>query len=298
MWSFFRHVHGIHLPPIPANPPPRNPTPPGSPTNPRQANQRLEQALSRSTESEKALVELGHEADSLRDKLSAALASNIAKGNVDGDGGGNAATERVREMEGGGGDSANEHQEGGGGEGGGGIEGSSNGAGENVGEDIDHIAAAAAGNATADVERARATLARDLEAASSRLNEETANLRRAELTCSGLERQLSLERSQAETNSGELRGEIEALLERVKGAEKGEEEAMKAAATEARRAAEVREDAEGAQTELAWLRARLAEAEEESERAAELKGTLEVTRDALDELRWGSGRVYSFHAWW
>lgn len=54
---------------------------------------------------------------------------------------------------------------------------------------------------------------------------------------------------------------------------------------QAQRAAEVREVAEEAEAELTFLRGRLSEWEEEESRAAELKGTLETTRDALDELR-------------
>lgn len=55
--------------------------------------------------------------------------------------------------------------------------------------------------------------------------------------------------------------------------------------TQAQRAAEVREAAEGAEAELAFLRGRLSEWEEEESRSAEIKSTLETTRDALDELR-------------
>ena len=47
----------------------------------------------------------------------------------------------------------------------------------------------------------------------------------------------------------------------------------------------MREAAEEAEAELVLLRGRLKEWEEEESRAAELKGTLETTRDALDELR-------------
>ena len=284
--------------------PPPTPTPtpsrlPGHQPKPLQANQRLEQALSKSGESEQALQHLGLEADSLRERLSTALSSNarLGSGDGDGEGNGNAVGERIRGEGGAPTDSAKQDQEGegeGGGGGGGGQEGAGNaGGGDSIAEDVDNIAAATATTATAtttaDPESARATLARDLEAASSKLQEETVKLRRAEETCSDLERRLSLEQGLSRDKSEELHAEIKALLERVKGAEKGEEEAMKAAATEASRAAEVREGAEGAQTELAWLRARLAESEEESERATELKGTLEVTRDALDELRCGIG---------
>lgn len=47
----------------------------------------------------------------------------------------------------------------------------------------------------------------------------------------------------------------------------------------------MREAAEEAEAELVALRGRLREWEEEETRAAELKVTLETTRDALDELR-------------
>lgn len=59
---------------------------------------------------------------------------------------------------------------------------------------------------------------------------------------------------------------------------------------QAQRASEVREAAEEAEAELVFLRGRLSEWEEEESRAAELKGTLETTRDALDDLRCGSIR--------
>ena len=96
-----------------------------------------------------------------------------------------------------------------------------------------------------------------------------------------LEKRLTLE----ETLSQELRDEVEFMKAKLQVSEKSGEEAMRAAATEAARAAEVREELETAEVNLQGMRGRLAEYEEESVRMAELKGTLEIARDALDELR-------------
>lgn len=83
----------------------------------------------------------------------------------------------------------------------------------------------------------------------------------------------------------ELQADLEVALARVTELERSGSEAMQAAGTEAARAAEAREGLEGAEAELVELRGRRLEWEEEMTRSAELKGTLEVTRDALDELR-------------
>lgn len=99
---------------------------------------------------------------------------------------------------------------------------------------------------------------------------------------SDLEKRLNIE----ETFSWELREEAKGLRASLQEAEKLGEEAMQAAGTEAARAAELREGFQTAEAELEEMRRRLIEYEEDSVRAAELKGTLEMTRDALDELRY------------
>lgn len=83
----------------------------------------------------------------------------------------------------------------------------------------------------------------------------------------------------------ELQADLNIALARVEELERSGSEAMEAAGTEAARAAAAREGLEGAEAELVELRGRLGEWEEEMTRAAELKGTLEMTRDAMDELR-------------
>lgn len=221
-----------------------------------QANQRLEQALSRSTESERISAELGLEAQQLRERLSealdkpAAVAGNkqapdnvaAAAGTEGGDTGSAAAQ-----------DSADDSDA------------------RNTTED------AAANDAAAAIDG----LKRDLEQATRRLQENASTLGEQRERCAELQTRLAAER----TISEELREGSQALLARAEGAERTEGEAMAAAAAEARRAAEVREAAEVAEAELSRLRGRAEEWEEEERRAAELKGTLESTRDALDELR-------------
>lgn len=84
---------------------------------------------------------------------------------------------------------------------------------------------------------------------------------------------------------GDLRTDMEGLLGRAEKAENTAVEAMKAAETEASRGAELRDCFENAEAEMLGLRERMVEWEEEFSRATELKRTLEMTRDALDELR-------------
>lgn len=227
-----------------------------------QANQRLEQALSRNTESERISAELGLEAQKLRERLAAALSETPDKDN-DSKPDSDAATTADA------------------------TPAAANAEGQDIGDNavspvstkftpVDATAAATIDGLRRDFERASA----EIEAQASALQEERER-------ASGLETRLAAEQE----NSEKLLSETRALSARAEGAEKAEEEAMTAAAAEARRAAEVREEAEGAGEEVARLRGRLAEWEEEGARAVEVKGALETTRDALDELRWGPGGV-------
>lgn len=203
-------------------------------------NQRLEQALGRTAESDERSAALGREAEELRARLSAALAEVNAE---DGGGGDIGVTAPAQPAQ----------------------------------------TDAAAGDASPLL-----TAATEHDLVSSSSGRPQGSPAREELEgerekTESLELEECLAREQA--RSHDLQTDVEALVARVASAEKAGEEAMRAAATEASRGAETREGLENAEAELFGLRRRLAEWEEESARAAELMGTLESTRDALDEAR-------------
>lgn len=246
--------------------------------------------MARSADSERISAELGLEAQQLRQRLATAIAEAEAanpdnsdnNNKTGGDPVAAAAAEPPQEQN---------------------LDGSSD---DDPDPDINSSSAAAAASPSALEEEnadtntntataAAATMAmddlkRDLERATSQLEAQASTLRQERERTSELEGRLSAEQALGE----ELRAESQALSSRAEGAERAEGEAMKAAATEAQRAAEVREEFEQVEGELVFLRGRVSEWEEEEARGAELKGTLETTRDALDELRCGVGLFFSF----
>lgn len=118
-----------------------------------------------------------------------------------------------------------------------------------------------------------------------RLDEEQDRARgiQIELEQKSVELEDRLAEEQARARS--FQAELEVARGLMLASEKNGDEAMAAAATEAARAAEAREELDVAESELKGLRGRLVEFEEESVRASELKATLEITRDTVDEIR-------------
>lgn len=208
------------------------------------------QVLSRCEEKERALSEADREMQELRDRVSE-MSEALDKRTVGAAGGGGG-----REGEAGEGDSPTEE-----------------------------IAAKADGD---DV-KARELRIEELEKQNSTLEEsfmqERAQIQGVlsefEKKSTELEHRLAEEQARAQGFCDEL----EAMRGRVIAAEKHGDEAISAAATEASRAAQARELLEASEAELKELRQARADWEDESARAAELKATLEITRDALDEAR-------------
>lgn len=148
--------------------------------------------------------------------------------------------------------------------------------GENV-EGVDGTEAAVPTKRRTDASDSAETADESLE----KMRDLAAKLREEGERSADLQERLHTEQSRCR----DFEADLAVALARVAALEQSGKEAMEAAGTEAARAAEAREGLEVAEAEVVALRARLVESEEEAARATELKATLEITRDALDELR-------------
>lgn len=229
------------------------------------ASQRLEQALARCAAQEQALKESGEELQELRGRVS--LVSSAKKEDT-------IAGEEPTEQDAAGADGE-------------GIGGRADEAEVGAGDLASEAGVSASGSEGPEANLLRLEKLEQDPSALERRRLVDEQRRAREVVAELEQRSTELEDRLAEEQN-RARGfytELEAARGRVAAAEKHGDEAMAAAATEASRAAEVREALEEAEVELRRLRSRQVEWEEESSRVAELKVTLEMTRDTLDEVR-------------